>query len=522
MTSPRVANHAWQQLWLGFDPATVEANLGPARGGPSLLLGLLMNLVCTSRWGARRFVVEPTCVWATFAPWALLGLVGLVGGAAVLNREGRTFAFLRFSYLLSSVAYGASFGASSSLAASPTYAMGLVTASACGVFLPARSRALIAGFALTPLALRLCFAASPTASSCLVALVMGLLGAAIATQTSRRLADEARLAEVVGPPPDPESTVRLALLTAVHDHLSGLLLVARTRAATASSVEEVRHLTAQIVARGSELVGGGGRADLGRLARDLDEVAKTLGCRVTLAIEGPAGELPHDDRRQLVELATESTLNALRAGREQAVDLRISVDGREVSFYARSAASESPRGGGGRGLRYARLRAALRGGVTDIDQSHGFVLHTRWPRTHAIQRRGFPTAAVTIAAFLLPALVLALAQQAWWPFALSAYATLSAAVLFEQMRRAGRALEERARRALAEVDAGLAARTRAVIAPRHEAMLDALAANDIDLLREALGGYVEGIRTLLAELEAAPVEGGPSADALAASSASSA
>ena len=184
----------WQELWLGFDPSTVEANLGSKRGIPSLALGLVMNLVCSSAWGAARFDLRPECVWGTFVVWALGGAYGL-SAAHRLNRPGLPYAAIRGGYLLSSVAYGASFGASSSLLASPTYAMGLVTASACGAFLPARSPALLGAFALTPLALRLTFVPSPSPLSCLVALSFGLIGAGIAGFISARLAHDAQLAQ---------------------------------------------------------------------------------------------------------------------------------------------------------------------------------------------------------------------------------------------------------------------------------------------------------------------------------------
>lgn len=502
MLDERFPQRPWRELWLGFDPATAHANLGPKRGIPTALLALAMTALVGSAWGTERFGTSSTGVWLTFTCWLVLCGWGMTGPDA-FNRAGLPFAVLRASFLLSSVAYGSAFGATSRMTASPAYVMAFVMTTACAVFLIGRSRGMLALVAAIPLVERLLFVSAPSLASLAVA---GLVGASLSV-TARVVTDRLERDAAFGE--GAEETVerarqvgaiaRLAVLTSVHDGLSGLLLVARTRLGAAAELEELEPLIRQITLRGAELTRATSHPDLARAKRELEAVAETLGAAAEIHLQGDLSALPDDDREQLVELATEATLNALRAAPLAPIQLTLTTTTALVRFEARSRGQAVPQRQGGRGLAYARLRAGLRGGDAWVEPGPDFVLRVEWPRMFTRQRVGFPSIPVTLTAFLVPAVGLSWWQDAWAALGLSVYATLSAAVMFEQMRRSAREQEHRAREALARLDrdAPIRESVRSALSQPQRRLVDAWHGRSREAVAGALEAYAASIRRLL-------------------------
>ncbi len=484
--------------------------MGPRRGVPTLILGLAMTVVAGSTWGIEQLGISPAGVWATFVTWGTLCLVGMIPGA--FNRAGLPFALLRATFLLSSVSYGAAFGATSRLPASPAYVMGFVMATACGVFLIGRSTVLLAIIVLVPLAMRLVFVPSPSVGSLIVAFLVGCGLSSLAAFVTRRAAESSDMAaeteEAIEQARESGTLARLGVLTSLHDGVSGLLLVARTRLASGASESELETLVTQLTLRGAELTQLAGHSDLPRAQRELEAVAGAIGARVDVRLEGSALALPQDDRRQLVQLATEATLNALRAAPTTVIEILLDASDDAVRFEARSRGTQTPALAGGRGLAFAKLRARLRGGSARVENEDGFVLRVWWPRKYTAQRVGFPSFPVTLIGFLGPAIGLAWWQDAWAALGLSAYATVSAAVMFEQMRGAARAQEQAARDAEAalERDAPIRAEVRAALLGPHEQLSHAWRLGDRAALARALDAYSASVRSLLEAHERALFE----------------
>lgn len=444
-------------------------------------------LVCTP-WGQRTTGVAPAFVIAVTVLW-------------IASDAFYTFAvsydtfvakpWLRTIESLRTIAFCSVFGASSSFEASPAYALALVAGSGNGLMLQHRNPVVLVAMVVAPVMIRAAAVGSGLAVAAVVGCVSLVMSILIGREherghllreafeeESRRL--EERRAEVRG----------LALAMALHDNLSGALLVLQTELSTAASLDA--QSVARFVARARALVRDGGS----RTVRLLDEL-REHGCAVS--VDAAAYELPRDEQRDVTDIAWETAMNAKRAS-AQNITLTVTVDSLEVSVRCDTRGGHSSVAGGGRGLRYAKLRAVWRGGDSHLATGEVTRFEAHWPRRAAPPKGSARFGLSNLALMVVGGAGLGLIDNhhaALWLPALAAVAELGMSVVSV---RAMRKAEHDYRQLDAE---------RELFDAQHAAIADRLAqattivaaAHDLRSARAGLDVFADALSRAMRELE---------------------
>ncbi len=121
-------------------------------------------------------------------------------------------------------------------------------------------------------------------------------------------------------------------------------------------------------------------ADLeGEVSRLVDRAAATLKCRPLLVVEGAVGaRVGVEEAPDLLAVLSEALSNAARHADASQVEVRLRVEGADVTLEVLDDGGGIPVGVTESGLRNMRLRAERRGGSCEILPADGGGTHVRW------------------------------------------------------------------------------------------------------------------------------------------------
>lgn len=484
-----------------FDEQTTAQN---GQGLGFFAVGTLVAAALGSRFLADELQLAPVHLWVTAAVFA----VRLRFVDQRLYASGRVFApelwaargLGTFTTQLVTSAYAAP----SALTFPPTWTLTLISA----VMLGATVKRVTLDWAVMLFAATVGYhvvaAPAPSLASVSAATGVAVLALGVMTLVNRltrrtRATERATQASVALAADAEDDTRRLAASMALHDGLSGLIFVARTRLAQVDSLDAALPLAAPLVAQGRELLGDTTQTAVA-LAAHVRAVARGVDtrCVVDPAFDGLA-PLERLDVRFVV---LEQVANALKHRTARQLDVTVEL-GRERVMTTRCRGPAVDGGAAsGQGLRNATLRAQSWSGEAMVELGADESLAVaRWPEPNwTVQRWG-----------LWGLLLATLAPLAWLGrgspvvvgfSALSAVTAALAQVLaFRQLRRA------------LQVDAASRQRRAAVelFKEEHAAALrgavDAVAsaqAQSVGALRAAVDALASCVTTTMRALAAPP------------------
>jgi hypothetical protein len=445
---------------------------------------------------------------------ALLGLLHLAWVVTVaregtlaparLNAPG--LAWFRAAYCLTMLALAAAIPTGLQDARNPTWVFGVFAGFVLAQTGAHRHPAFVSATALVP-ALEVALVHGWEAERLAIALVAGALASvslfgcgALHARKARR--DEARLAHDGELAERKEQVAQLATAMALHDGLSGLMLVARTRVADATRVEEVLPVVKRLLVNAERILGNTKPTTIDDFAQAVEELRALFEADVTLRVDGAVPLLSRELVASLLDVAHEGAVNALKAGSSK-VAIRLTAARGEARMEVVASPGDPlrPSSGRGRGLRYTFLRSALRRGTSGLESTaEGTRLWATWPTREtgvlevAVLAVPFPLMAVALV-FLSHALVSVV------PVLLVAaiVAGLGVAERIAHLdRRETRAyLDELARTETHE--ALVLSRER--LGPGIAAVRRAVTERDIEALDAALATMSRGLSALIRELE---------------------
>lgn len=478
-----------------YDPATTAQN---GQGTGAFAAGTVVAAVLATQFLAPELGIHP----AHFLVTGLTFGVRMVVLDAPLYSSGRVFEpglwWLRGLGSWSTLLATASYAAPSSRSFPPTWSLTLITAVLLGTTVARPSLEWWLLIALSTVGYHLVAAPSPSLESTLAASAVGLLSGLMLTVTNRasRLTRSSRRAseassELAAKASD--EARRRAASMALHDGLSGLVFVARTRLSRAASLAEGVECVAALLEQGRLVLGHSSEtaeqlsAHLVGLAREVP-----IHCRLDAAF----AELELLERLDLRFIVIEQVTNALKHRAATALEVEVSVRRRRL---ARTTCLGPPVAGGqqtGQGLRNAELRAASWAGESrlELDEQRSIATaHWREP-AWAVQRLS-----------LLGLAVAALSPLAWVGrsslvvLGFSGFASVATALVqvfaFQQLREARR-LQAAGRQLRVEA---------ALFEEEHQRELRATlqavsAATSLKALQAAVDGFAGCVTRIMKEL----------------------
>ena len=371
--------------WFGADPDAMRMNAAPRTAAYHLGVAWLLVVVGWTPWGRALLGVDP--VYLTLATVAfsvdLVELARRVADGALFLAGAWPRRLLTALVLFT---YTASFGAPSTLEASPAWAFFVMAGAVAGLIgtgigpgfaaillVSGPGLHLLAAPSITPLSLAVSLGA--TFFSGLAAL-LGRAIARLAIEVESRA--EARALVMAEARADAR---RLAAAMSLHDGLSGMLFSVRAQLESAERVDAVRAPIHEVVRRARDLVLP--MSNLPDLPAALDRLAAVHGVPLTRI-----GTPPDADPVEASDLAfgaLELVANALRHREVSSLSvtfLRGAVHG--ISVRAEGPLSSRPSASvasSGRGTRHLALRARAWGGTsTRTDAPTASVAEMRWPK----------------------------------------------------------------------------------------------------------------------------------------------
>lgn len=448
---------------------------------------LVVGLVC-SPWGERTTGCRHVWILAISAVWLAceaLFTLGVSYERYIASRALRTFEALR------AIAFCSVFGAASVSPASPAYVLALVASSSGGLLLLHRNPVVVVAAFVMPVLIR----ALAIGDGLLVAAGVGVMCGATLLLTGRQHERDHLLREAF----DEESrrlaarrdaAGGLAAAMALHDGLSGAVLVLQTRLATVTELDGT--LLARFAQRARSVLSAG--ADRGVEA--LDELLRH-GCRLEIAVA--AAQLPIDEQRDIADIGWETAMNASRAGGR---DIIVTVEVTDEIVRVRCDAQNvsEARSGGGRGLRYAQLRTAWRGGAIRFTKDTTSHFEAYWPRRTKPPRTTTRFELFETGLILVGGGLLALVTSNYGPLWLVLLAGAAELMVFLMTRGNVRKLNDSVRtleRAALDFDAHYArigaGLTAALSAIEHAA--------DLPSARDAVNAFADALSSAMAFLE---------------------
>lgn len=453
-------------------------------------------------------VEGPRAQWvfgvAAFSWLATTFIEAHVEPAELISRRARA---LRIAYCVAMVALTDAFGAVARDEVSSLWALSLMAGSVLASASLERHRWFLAVLAaIAPVEVLLVHGASSglRVGAAVVAGVVTVSSIAIQGRAYARAAEQRRAAELEARELELHRSGVGALAMTIHDGVSGLLLVARTKLATSTNFDDVRPLIARILVSIERVVARPRPRTVSELERELSEVARVVGTTLRVQTEGDLEILDEGERDDLFDIACEAALNAMRDA-SPSIDVTLAaLRGRAVVRVrsSRNTLTKPSTGGGGRGLRYALLRTTLRHGRAAFEaDAQGVELVASWPRRRVVVVVDTISALAPVAAIAILIGVASSNTRSLGPAL--AFPTLGATVaLIERRTRT----PERVRAVLAEADnpARSAARdrARAILAPHVASLSRATEDADLDAARPALADLSRAVSELLRELEA--------------------
>ncbi|MFO0639936.1 MAG: hypothetical protein U0183_12040 [Polyangiaceae bacterium] len=488
--------------WLQFDPSHSGTRRLRAAWVAVLVLGTIVLATYNVLWvrGVRGH--------------ALLGLLHAVWVVTV-TREGTLaperlnapgLAWFRTVYCITMIALAAAIPVGLADTRNPTWVFGVFAGFVLAQTGAHRHPMLVASTALVP-AVEVVLVHGWEAERLAIALVAGALASvslfgcgALHARKVRR--DEARLAHDGELAERKEQVAQLATAMALHDGLSGLMLVARTRVADATRVEEALPIVKRLLENAERVLGNTKPTTIDDFAQTVEELRALFEADVTLRVDGAVPLLSRELVASLLDVAHEGAVNALKAGSTK-VSIRLSSTRGEVRMevVANPGDPLRPSSGRGRGLRYTFLRSTLRRGTAGLESTgEGTRLWATWPTREtgvlevAVLALPFPLMGVALV-FLSHAIVSVVAVL----LIAAVVAGLGAAERGAQLdRRESRAyLDELARTETHE--ALVLSRER--LGPGIAAVRRAVTERDLEALDAALGTMSRGLSALIRELE---------------------
>jgi hypothetical protein len=355
-------------------------------GWSAAATAMILVALVESPWGRASTGVVPWWIAAISTAWVIASPLGThrlssyeAFSAADSNQRDRE--------IYATVIYTSAFGAVSRFDAAPTYAFLFAAVINLGWMFVHRRPVTLVVVALCPLALRWVAVADASTTSLLVALGCGV-GTVLGTiawgrrcerDHPLRVAAELERARVAD---ERDATQHLRAAMALHDGISGAVLVLENKLASVTDYAEAQGAVRTILGRVRAVTEGHSAHRLDALATELPLVASWVGARCHVMLGPEESALSDGERRDLSSLAWEASMNALRAGVEQ-VDVTIDVSRDRVGLTCTGlgGGQHSGRAGTGRGLRYAASRALARGGDARLEAKGMFV--ATWPRRRA-------------------------------------------------------------------------------------------------------------------------------------------
>lgn len=296
--------------------------------------------------------------------------------------------WLRLICVITQLAGGFIYGASSTLEVSPAWAFALPVAHLGVLYEVHRSPWLAALVAALGPMLHLALAPHVTALSLGTAVAVGAVTVIVIEVLARRAAETASLdaAALIGHgelDARQRLLARVAIAMAVHDQLSGLLVGARVKLKRARAWSDVSDPVAALLGRAKALLDER-PAPSGQLLESVRPAVEAHGAALDLRLEQHR-PLTTAEETDLRDLVCEAGVNAARAG-SPVVQLHVVVDAAGISILCRGAGAGTRAPGEGRGLRNMRLRSWARGGTFSFEaDQNGSTLRVHWPiRTLAL------------------------------------------------------------------------------------------------------------------------------------------
>lgn len=340
-----------------------------------------------------------------------------------------------------------------------------------------------------------------------IALVAGLLASvsllgcgALHARKARR--DEARIAHEGELAERKEQIAQLATAMALHDGLSGLMLVARTRVADAARLDEALPIVKRLLDNAERILGNTKPTTIDDFARTVEELRALFEADVTLRVDGAVPLLSGELVASLLDVAHEGAVNALKTG-SRTVAVRLSATRGEARMEVLASPGDPlrPSSGRGRGLRYAFLRSHLRRGTAGLETTgEGTRLWATWPTR---ETRLLEIATLAVPFSLMAGALLFLSHAVTSVVSVIVVTAIAAALgVAERVTQ----LDHRATRAyLDELDraetheALMLSRER--LGPGIAAVRRAVTERDLPALGAALARMSEGLSALIRELE---------------------
>jgi len=489
--------------WLQFDVNHSGTRRLPAAWVTVLVVGTIALVAYNTLWveGTRAHVLLAVLHVAWIATVTREGTLE----PARLNRP--EYGWFRVAYCLTMVALASAISVGLPDVRNPTWALGAFAGFVLAQTGAEKHPKLVAATALVPIAEIVLVHGVRDLERLAVGVMAGVLASislyACGTLHSRRARRaEARLAHEVELTERKEQLAQLATAMALHDGLSGLLLVARTRVADASRLEDVLPIVKRLVDNADRILGDTKPTTIEDFERTVAELCVLFAADVTLRVDGAVSLLPPELVASLFDVAHEGAVNALKSGSPK-VAIRLAAAGGDVRIEIVSSPGSAlqPSPGRGRGLRYAFLRSTLRRGTAGLETTaEGTRLWATWP----IRETRLRELAVVAVPFVLMAGALVFLSRALSSIApvLVICALVAVLGVVERVaqvdRRATRAyLDELARTETHE--ALVLSRER--LGPGLAGVRRAVAGRDLASLAAALAVMSAGLSALIRELE---------------------
>ncbi len=489
--------------WLQFDVNHSGTRRIPAAWVTVLVVGTIVLALHNVFWvtGARAHALLAMLHGA----WGLTVVREGTLEPARLNRP--EYAWFRTVYCVTMLAVAAAISVGLPDARNPTWVLGAFAGFVLAQTGAERHPKLVAATALIPVVEIALVHGIRDAERLAIGVMSGVVAATslylCATLHARRARRaRARLAHELELADRKEQLAQLATAMALHDGLSGLLLVARTRVADASRLEDVLPIVKRLVDNADRILGDTKPTTIEDFERTVAELCVLFAADVTLRVDGAVSLLPPELVASLFDVAHEGAVNALKSGSPK-VAIRLAAAGGDVRIEIVSSPGSAlqPSPGRGRGLRYAFLRSTLRRGTAGLETTaEGTRLWATWP----IRETRLRELAVVAVPFVLMAGALVFLSRALSSIApvLVICALVAVLGVVERVaqvdRRATRAyLDELARTETHE--ALVLSRER--LGPGLAGVRRAVAGRDLASLAAALAVMSAGLSALIRELE---------------------